>query len=65
MVEEDICFSKFNPIPWDRKIMECAVKQLKIKTLCTIALSLSFGMNITFCKMNYEFGVILYNNTCI
>ena len=47
------------------KKMECAVKQLKIKTLYTIARSMSYGMNITFCKMNYEFGGILYNNTCI
>jgi putative beta-lysine N-acetyltransferase len=47
------------------KKMECAVKQLKIKTLYTIARSLSYGMNITFCKMNYEFGGTLYNNTCI
>lgn len=47
------------------KKMEYDVKKLKIKTAYTIARSLSYGMNITFSKMNYEFGGTLYNNTCI
>jgi putative beta-lysine N-acetyltransferase len=47
------------------KKMECDVRKLMIKTVYTIARSLSYGMNITFSKMNYEFGGTLYNNTCI
>jgi putative beta-lysine N-acetyltransferase len=47
------------------KKMECDIRKLMIKTAYTIARSLSYGMNITFSKMNYEYGGTLYNNTCI
>jgi putative beta-lysine N-acetyltransferase len=47
------------------KRMESDVKKLKIKTVYTIARSLSYGANITFCKMGYEYAGTLNNNTCI
>jgi putative beta-lysine N-acetyltransferase len=45
--------------------MESDMKQMKIKTGYTIARSLSFGMNITFCRMGYSYAGTLVNNTCI
>lgn len=45
--------------------MEEKMKDINIKTLYTIARSLSYGMNITFAKNNYSFGGTLINNTNI
>jgi len=45
--------------------MQEKMKELDIKTVYTIARSLSFGMNTTFARDNYEFGGMLINNTNI
>lgn len=45
--------------------MEKKMKELKFKTVYTIARSLSYGMNCTFGKNNYQLGGTLYNNTQI
>jgi len=45
--------------------MEDKIRALGIKTAYTIARSLSYGMNITFARNNYEFGGTLANNTNI
>jgi putative beta-lysine N-acetyltransferase len=47
------------------KHMEEAAKIKGIKTAYTIARAKSIGMNMTFAKMNYEFGGVLINNTNI
>ena len=45
--------------------METAMKERGIKTSFTIARAVSPGMNITFAKLDYEFGGRLVNNTNI
>ncbi len=45
--------------------MEKEMKQKNFKTFFTIARALSFGMNITFAKMGYEYTGTLINNTNI
>ena len=45
--------------------MEEAMQQRGMKTLYTIARSLSPGMNITFAKLDYKFSGTLVNNTNI
>jgi len=45
--------------------MEHEMLKRSIKTAYTIARSLSFGMNITFAKMNYNYAGTLINNTDI
>lgn len=45
--------------------MEKLMKELDYKTVYTIARSLSYGMNCTFGKNNYNLGGTLYNNTQI
>ena len=41
------------------------MEQLGIDTFYTIARSVSFGMNITFAKMDYKYTGTLKNNTNI
>jgi hypothetical protein len=38
---------------------------MKMTTGYTSARSLSFGMNITFCRRGYSYAGTLVNNTCI
>jgi lysine 2,3-aminomutase len=45
--------------------MEDKMKEMGIKTFYTIARAVSFGMNITFSKMGYQFTGTLKNNTNI
>ena len=45
--------------------MEPIAKSKGIKTAYTIARSVSYGMNITFARMGYEFAGTLINNTFI
>jgi len=45
--------------------MEKAMRDRGIQTAYTIARALSFGMNITFAKLGYEFGGTLTNSTNI
>lgn len=45
--------------------MEKKMKELKFKTVYTLARSFSYGMNCTFGKNNYHLGGTLYNNTQI
>lgn len=45
--------------------MEQDAKEQGLKTAYTIARSISYGMNITFAKMNYAFAGTLANNTNI
>ncbi len=45
--------------------MELAMRQRGIRTAYTIARALSFGMNITFSKLGYQFAGTLINNTNI
>jgi putative beta-lysine N-acetyltransferase len=45
--------------------MESDMKKMKMTTGYTIARSLSFGMNITFCHRGYTYAGTLVNNTCI
>lgn len=45
--------------------MEKEMKNRNINIFYTIARSVSFGMNITFSKLNYDFGGTLINNTNI
>lgn len=45
--------------------MESDMKQMKMITGYTIARSLSYGMNITFCRGAYHYAGTLVNNTCI
>ncbi|MCD4664990.1 MAG: putative beta-lysine N-acetyltransferase [Bacteroidales bacterium] len=47
------------------KEMENEMKERKILTTYTIARALSYGINITFSKMNYSYTGTLINNTCI
>lgn len=47
------------------KEMEALMRRKKMKTVYTIARSLSAGMNVTFAKMNYAFAGTLINNTNI
>ena len=47
------------------KKMEEEMRKLGIKTAYTIARSYSFGMNITFAKLNYSFAGTLVSNTNI
>ena len=47
------------------KEMEASMRKKKMKTVYTIARSLSPGMNVTFAKMNYRFAGTLVNNTNI
>lgn len=46
-------------------VMEDRMKERGIKTAYTIARSLSYGMNITFAKLGYNYGGTLTNNTNI
>jgi len=46
-------------------LMEDEIRKENIKTVYTIARSLSLGMNITFSKSGYQFGGRLKNNTNI
>jgi beta-lysine N6-acetyltransferase len=45
--------------------MEQVLKGQSLKTFYTIARALSFGMNITFAKMDYKYAGTLINNTNI
>lgn len=47
------------------KQMEQEMRKRKFKTAYTIARALSYGMNITFAKMGYQFSGTLINNTNI
>lgn len=45
--------------------MEDEMKKRKMKIAYTISRALSYGMNLTFAKMNYEYSGTLLNNTNI
>lgn len=47
------------------RYMESDMKPMKMTTGYTIARSLSYGMNITFCRRGYRYAGALVNNTCI
>jgi len=47
------------------KHMEVEMKERKIKTAYTIARAYSWGMNLTFAGLNYNYGGTLLNNTNI
>jgi putative beta-lysine N-acetyltransferase len=46
-------------------LMAPAMKDRGIRTAYTIARAYSYGMNITFARLGYEFGGVLINNTQI
>lgn len=47
------------------KELEKILKEQKFKTVYAIARAISYGMNISFAKMNYIYAGTLINNTCI